>query len=108
MELTCTGDLPLACRVWIDACEDLFRRAVEDGDTVPTVAPQVVAYLVVSSLAGIQMVSSVLPGRSDLISTGGWTRCGRCSSAGALPGLVPPDRRRKVTGLLDAAHRDPA
>ncbi|OEJ97686.1 ScbR family autoregulator-binding transcription factor [Streptomyces thermolilacinus] len=102
MELTYTGDLPLAYRVWIDACEDLFRRAVADGDVLPTVSPQVVAYLVISSLAGIQMVSSVLSGRSDLDQ-----RVEEMWQV-LLLGLVPPDRRRKVTGRLDPARREPA
>lgn len=97
MELTYTGDLPMAYRVWIDACEDLVRRAIEDGDIVPAVSPQVVAYLVISSLAGIQMVSSVLSRRSDLDQ-----RVDEMWEV-LLLGLVPADRKWKVADLLNSA-----
>lgn len=100
MELTYTGDLPIAYRAWIDACEDLVRRAIEDGDIVPAVSPQVVAYLVISSLAGIQMVSSVLSGRSDLDQ-----RVNEMWEV-LLLGLVPADRQWKVAGLLNSAPRE--
>ncbi|MGD9483054.1 ScbR family autoregulator-binding transcription factor [Streptomyces sp. TRM70308] len=94
MELTYTGELPLAYQVWIEACEELVREAVEDGDLVPTVSPQAMAYLVISGLAGIQMVSSVLSDRRDLDRRVDemWETL--------LLGLVPADRQWKVADLL--------
>ncbi|MGA5873358.1 ScbR family autoregulator-binding transcription factor [Streptomyces cinereoruber] len=97
MELTYSGEPPIAYRVWIEACEQLVRKAVDDGDIVPSASPQAVAYLVISSLAGIQMVSSVLSGRSDLDR-----RVDEMWEV-LLPGLVPADRAWKVAGLLDSA-----
>ncbi|MFB7372403.1 ScbR family autoregulator-binding transcription factor [Streptomyces sp. NPDC056222] len=99
MELTYTGDLPVAYRMWIDACENMVSKAIEDGDIVPTISPETVAYLVISSLAGIQMVSSVLSGRSDLDQ-----RVDEMWEV-LLLGLVPADRRWKVAGLLSSVPR---
>ncbi|WP_228989205.1 ScbR family autoregulator-binding transcription factor [Streptomyces sp. DH8] len=95
MELTYTGDLPVGYRLWIDACEEKVRQAVEDGDIVPNVSPQAVAYLVISTLAGVQMVSSVLSGRDDL------DRRVEEMWEILLLGLVPADRKGKVAGLLN-------
>lgn len=94
MELTYSGNLPLAYRVWIDACADLVRQAITDGDIIPTVSPEAVAYQVIAGLAGIQMVSSVLSGRQDLAH--------RVHSMWQLLllGLVPPDRQWKLATLL--------
>jgi AcrR family transcriptional regulator len=99
MELTYTGTLPMAYRVWIQACEGLVRRAIDDGDIVPAVSPEAVAYLVISSLAGIQMVSSVLSGRSDLDQ-----RVDEMWGV-LLLGLVPADRQWKVAEMLSARPR---
>ncbi|MFF4426454.1 ScbR family autoregulator-binding transcription factor [Streptomyces sp. NPDC001549] len=96
MELTYTGELPVAYRMWIDACENMVRKAIEDGDIVPTASPDAVAYLVISGLAGIQMVSSVLTGRSDLDQ-----RVDEMWEV-LLLGLVPADRRWKVAGLMNS------
>lgn len=100
MELTYTGDLPVAYRMWIDACEDKIRKAIEDGDIVPAVSPEAVAYLVISSLAGVEMVSSVLSGREDL------DRRVEEMWEILLLGLVPADRKWKVAGLLASGARE--
>ncbi|CAL9328997.1 hypothetical protein [Streptomyces sp. enrichment culture] len=67
---------------------------------MPAVAPQVVAYLVISGLAGIRMGSSVLSARSDLDQ-----RVEEMRQA-LLPGLVPPDRRAGVTESLGSTGGD--
>lgn len=100
MELTYTGDLPVSYRAWIDACEGLVRDAINDGDVVPTASPQAVAHLIISSLAGIQMVSSVLSGRSDLDQ-----RVNEMWEV-LLLGLVPADRKERVAELLLEASQD--
>ncbi|MEV0675048.1 ScbR family autoregulator-binding transcription factor [Actinosynnema sp. NPDC050436] len=99
MELTYTGTPPISYGVWIEACEDLVRRAIDDGDIVASVSPQAVAYLVISGLAGIQMVSSVLSRRSDLDR-----RVDEMWNV-LLLGLVPADRQWKVAELLGARAR---
>ncbi|UED88026.1 ScbR family autoregulator-binding transcription factor [Streptomyces profundus] len=94
MEMTYSEAPPLAYRVWIEACERLVRKAVSDGDLAPTVSPEAVAHLVISSLAGTQMVTSVLSGRGDLHQ--------RVEEMWEiiLHGLVPTDRRGRVAALL--------
>ena len=100
MELTYTGDLPISYRAWIEACEGLVHTAIDDGDVVPTASPAAVAYFIISSLAGIQMVSSVLSSRSDLDQ-----RVNEMWQV-ILPGLVPADRQAKVAELLSSVPSD--
>ncbi|MFF3034064.1 ScbR family autoregulator-binding transcription factor [Streptomyces rubiginosohelvolus] len=100
VELTYTGDLPVAYRMWIDACEDKVREAIEEGDVVPTVSPEAVAYLVISALGGVERISSVLSGRDDL------DRRVEEMWEILLLGLVPAGRQWKVAGLLASGARE--
>ncbi|WP_280443927.1 ScbR family autoregulator-binding transcription factor [Nocardia brasiliensis] len=91
MELTYSGSPPLAYELWIEACAELIRRGIADGDIVETVTPVALATFVISSLAGIQMVSSVRSGRADLAQ--------RVDDMWGflLPGIVPPDRHWRIS-----------
>ncbi|RZK95020.1 MAG: TetR/AcrR family transcriptional regulator [Rhodococcus sp. (in: high G+C Gram-positive bacteria)] len=51
---------------WINTCEHLARRAVEEGDLEPDIDPPRFARFVIGAFTGVQTVSQVLTLRTDL------------------------------------------
>lgn len=81
---------------WINSCEALIERAVEDGDLLDTVSAPVVARFVISAFTGVQLVSNVLTDREDL------EQHLDEMFALLLPSLVPVQRRKKIDGIRAA------
>ncbi|WP_336085678.1 ScbR family autoregulator-binding transcription factor [Nocardia sp. SSK8] len=50
----------------IMACEDMIRRAIDEGDIIDTVSPPELARFTISAFMGVQLVSTVLTERRDL------------------------------------------
>lgn len=74
---------------WISLLQELFTEAQRVGDIRAESDPATLARTVVGSFTGIQLVSGVLEGRSELPERVGdlWEL--------VLPGLVPPRRRAR-------------
>lgn len=51
---------------WIATIERLLRRSARSGELRPTVRPEVLARFVVGAFTGVQVLSHVLTGRTDL------------------------------------------
>lgn len=68
---------------WVAVIEELFKRAVDQGDVRTAVSPQALAWFVVGAFTGVQMLSQVFSGRNDLVERveDMWTVL--------LPALVP-------------------
>lgn len=75
---------------WIDACEGVFRRAIEEGDVLDTVDPAELARYFVGAFTGVQLVANVLTRRTDLEE-----RLDQMIGF-LLPAIVPPRRRQKI------------
>jgi AcrR family transcriptional regulator len=81
---------------WLNTCEQLLRRAQEEGDLREEVAPSALAGVVVAAYTGVQLVSETFTGRADLLERTRelWTVL--------LPGIVPARRWEALRGLPDA------
>jgi AcrR family transcriptional regulator len=81
---------------WINNCEQLVHTAVEQGDIVDTVDASALANFIVSGFTGIQLVSNVLTGRTDLDA-----RIDQMLKI-ILPAIVPARRRSKLDQVRHA------
>ncbi len=79
---------------WLRTFEDLTRRAIDEGDVSPTVAPEMLAHFIIPAYTGVQLVSETLTDRSDLL------RRVREMWEILLPGIVPPARLDERRSLL--------
>lgn len=81
---------------WIEACEVLASRAIEQGDIREEVDPNMLARFVVSAFTGVQTVSNVLERRAHLERNIDemWQLL--------LPGIVPARRRGKIEKIRTA------
>lgn len=75
---------------WIDACEGVFRRAIEEGDVLESVDPAELARYFIGAFTGVQLVANVLTQRTDLEE-----RLDQMIGF-LLPAIVPPRRRHKI------------
>ena len=83
---------------WLRAAEDLFRRAVEEGDLRPGLDPGMLARVVVPAYTGVQLVSELVSHRSDLMERVRdlWTVL--------LPGIVPDSEWERLRALPELIH----
>ncbi|PTR28982.1 TetR family transcriptional regulator [Rhodococcus sp. OK519] len=81
---------------WIDACEEVSRAGIEEGDVVETVEPSELGRFIVGAFTGVQLVSNVLTGREDL-----YERIDQMLSF-LLPGIMAPRRRYKIERIREA------
>lgn len=51
---------------WVQVVEELFKRAIDEGDVRSNMTPAALARFVVSAFTGVQMLSQVFTGRTDL------------------------------------------
>jgi hypothetical protein len=87
---------------WIVACEEFLRRGIADGDVAPTLDVRAAANFFTAAFTGVQVVSDVLTGRSDIDKrlTEMW--------ALLLPGLVAPGRWDDLRDLAADVQRERA
>lgn len=81
---------------WIKGCKKLVEQAIDEGSIVSTASPADLARLIIASFTGIQMVSNVLSGRTDLEEQIDifWTYL--------LPSIMPSSRRRQIGEICRA------
>lgn len=84
---------------WFGATEELFRRAIDEGDVAPTVDPAMLAHFLSPAYTGVQLVSETLTGRADLLQRV------RELWIVLLPGIVPAARFEALRGLPDLIAR---
>lgn len=79
---------------WASRFGELARAAQQDGDLRPDLDPDAFARLIVGSFTGVQMVSNILTGRTDVIERLGdlWEML--------LPGVVAGARQEDVPRLV--------
>lgn len=80
---------------WFRTGEELFRRAIEEGDVAPSVDPVMLAHFLSPAYTGVQLVSETLTGRADLLQRV------RELWIVLLPGIVPAERLDALRGLPD-------
>lgn len=81
---------------WIDACEQVARDGITEGDIVETVEPAELGRFIVGAFTGVQLVSNVLTGREDL-----YERIDQMLTF-LLPGIMAPRRRHKIDRIRAA------
>ena len=81
---------------WMDACETMFRAAIEQGDVLDTIDAKGLARHCVSAFTGVQLVSNVLTARADLEEQIDQLL------ALVLAAIVPPRRRHKIERICHA------
>ncbi|SEE79978.1 DNA-binding transcriptional regulator, AcrR family [Rhodococcus jostii] len=81
---------------WINTCEHLARRAVDQGDLAPDIDPPRFARFVIGAFTGVQTVSQVLAQRTDLEQ--------RVDDMWGylLPGVMPPARHSEIGRIRKA------
>jgi AcrR family transcriptional regulator len=79
---------------WTVRLGGLARTATQDGTLRPDLDPEAFARLLVGAYTGVQMVSNIVTGRSDVLDRLGdlWEML--------LPGVVAPDRQDDVPRLV--------
>jgi AcrR family transcriptional regulator len=80
---------------WSARCAELARTAQDEGDLRRDLDPEAFARLVVGSYTGVQMVSSILTGRQDMLVRLAdlWRML--------LPGVLAADRQEHAPHLVD-------
>lgn len=96
LEMSAVGGPTKPYLDWIDACETMFRAAIEQGDVVDTVDPAGLARYFVSAFTGVQLVSNVLTERADLDA-----HIDQMLTF-VLAAIVPPRRRHKIERICHA------
>lgn len=81
---------------WINACEQLARRAIEQGDLRSDIDPPRFARFVIGAFTGVHTVSQVLAHRTDLEQRVDdmWMFL--------LPGIMPEDRHPDIERIRKA------
>ncbi len=81
---------------WINACEQLVRCAIAQGDLKSDIDPPRFARFVIGAFTGVQTVSQVLTQRTDLEQRVDdmWTFL--------LPGIMPADRQPDIERIRQA------
>ncbi|MDJ0339462.1 ScbR family autoregulator-binding transcription factor [Cryobacterium sp. PH31-O1] len=87
---------------WMVTCEEFLRRAITAGDVAPTLDVPAAAAFFTAAFTGVQLVSDVLNGRSDIDQrlTEMW--------ALLLPGLVVSERWDELKNLAADVQRERA
>ena len=85
---------------WMKACEEFLRRGIQGGDVDPELDVCAAAHFVTSAFTGVQVVSDVLTGRSDIDQrlTEMW--------ALLLPALVAADRWGDLQDLAGRVQQE--
>lgn len=96
LEMSAEAGPPKPYLDWIDACEQMFRVAISEGNVLDTLDPAELARYFVSAFTGVQLVSNVLTGRADLEAS-----IDRMLTY-VLAAVVPPRRRHKIDAIRQA------
>lgn len=96
LEMSAVAGPPQPYLDWIEACERMFRAAIEQGDVLDTVDPSEIANYFVSAFTGVQLVSNVLTARANLD-----TRIDQMLTF-VLAAIVPARRRHKIDRIRHA------
>ncbi|CAM2862824.1 ScbR family autoregulator-binding transcription factor [Prescottella defluvii] len=94
LEMSASAGMSTPYQDWIDGLQHVFGAAVDEGDVVGTVDPGTIARYFVAAFTGVQLVSNVLTGRTDLEA-----RLDQMLSF-ILPAVVAPRRRHKIDRYL--------